>query len=153
MAGPSIFFEDFAAGDEKSFAPVTVTREDILDFAREWDPQPMHTDEAAAEAGILGGLSASGWHTCCVMMRRMCDEFLLDSSSMGAPGIEELRWLKPVRPGDTLTVHSTVLETRVSGRRPDMGIVRCRYEMTNQHGETVMSLTFPAMFGRRAAAS
>lgn len=150
MKTPTIFFEDFSVGDEMTLGPVTVGAEDIVDFARQWDPQAMHTDPDAAATTAMGGLVASGWHTCCVLMRMMCDDFLLDAASRGAPAVEEVRWLKPVRPGDTLTARRTVLETRGSRSRPDMGVVRSRYEISNQDGDTVMTIVFPGFFGRRA---
>ena len=145
------YFEDFEAGSVAEYGPKLVTREEIIAYASEFDPQPMHLDEEAARASMLGGLAASGWHTCAIAMRMMCDWFVLDSASMGAPGVDEVKWLKPVRPGDTLTLRRTVGETRVSKSRPDMGFVRFNYEMLNQTGETVMTLTTPAMLGRRNA--
>lgn len=152
MEDPSIWFEDLNPGDERELTAVTVTAEDISAFARQWDPQPMHLDEAAAADSFLGRLTASGWHSCCILMRQMCDSFLLDSSSMGSPGIEEVRWMRPVEPGDRLTGRQIVLDKRVSKKRPDLGIVRCRYELANQRGETVLSATFPAFFRCRQVA-
>ena len=101
-----------------------MTREEIVAFAAEFDPQPMHLDEAAASATMLGGLGASGWHTCCLLMRMIADGFILNSSSMGGPGVEEVRWLKPLRPGTRIRVRATVLETRASNSRPEMGLVK-----------------------------
>ena len=106
------------------YGPRLVTREEIVAFAAEFDPQPMHLDEAAASATLLGGLAASGWHICCLLMRIIADGFMLDSSSMGAPGIEEVRWLKPLRPGTQIRVRVTVLESRASNSRPDMGLTQ-----------------------------
>lgn len=131
------------------YGPRLVTREEIIAFAAQYDPQPMHLDEAAGQKSLLGGLSASGWHSCGIMMRMICDGFMLNSASMGAGGVEEVRWLRPVRAGDRLTLRVTVLETRISKSRPDMGIVRIRYEMMNAHAECVMTMVTPAMFGRR----
>jgi acyl dehydratase len=149
---PKFYFEDFAPGSVAQYGPRTVTREEMVEFAAEFDPQPMHLDEEAARASMLGGLSASGWHTCALAMRMMCDWFVLDSASMGAPGVDEVKWLKPVRPGDALTLRRTVLGTRVSNSRPEMGFVKFLYELVNQDGEKVMTLTTPAMLRRRAPA-
>lgn len=145
-------FEDFQVGDALPLAPHAVTPEAVTAFAAMFDPQPMHLDEAAARETLLGGLSASGWHTCAMFMRMMCDGFLLNSTSLGAPAVDTLKWLKPVRPGDTLTGRSIVLETRASKSRPDMGVVRFRHEIENQAGDIVMWMENPIMFARRAEA-
>jgi acyl dehydratase len=150
---PQFYFEDFAPGSVAQYGPRVVTREEIVAFAAEFDPQPMHLDEAAARASMLGGLSASGWHTCAILMRMCCDWFILDSASMGAPGVDEVKWLRPVRPGDALTLRRTVRDTRVSASRPEMGFVRFLYELINQRGEVAMTLTTPAMLSRRAPAA
>lgn len=147
---PRIHWEDFAAGSVAEFGPRLVTREEIVAFATEFDPQPFHLDDAAAKATLLGGLSASGWHTCAMLMRIMCDGFLLDSTSMGSPGVEEVKWLAPVRPGDSLTVRRTVLDARASQSRPEMGLVRFLFELFNADGIRVMTLTCTNMFARRA---
>lgn len=152
MTGTTRAFEDFTTGDTVVFHRVSVSREDILSFAAEWDPQPMHLDEEAGRAGLLGGLTGSGWHMICLLMRGMCEGFLLDSMSSGSPGVDEVRWLKPLRPGDDLTMRYTVLDARVSKSRPAIGIVRFRFEMTNQRDETVMTMENPIMFGRRREA-
>jgi acyl dehydratase len=144
-------WEDFEPGTVSEYGPRVVTREEIIAFAAEFDPQPMHLDVEAARATMLGGLAASGWHSCAMLMRMMTDGFLGDSSSMGAPGVDELRWLRPVRPGDTLTLRSEVLEKRGS-RRPERGFVKFRQALVNQSGETVLTLEFSAMFGRRIPA-
>lgn len=148
---PKFYWEDFAAGSVAEYGPRVVTREEIISFAAQFDPQPMHLDEEAARASMLGGLSASGWHTCALLMRMVCDWFVLDSSSMGAPGIDEVKWIRPVRPGDALTLRRTVLDTRASKSRPEMGFVTLRYELTNQSGEAVLTMVGPMMFRRRAA--
>jgi acyl dehydratase len=135
------------------YGPRRVTREEIVGFAAEFDPQPMHLDEEAARATMLGGLSASGWHACCILMRLLADGIVLNSSSMGAPGVDEVRWLRPIRPGDELTLRATVLETRVSNSRPDMGFVRCLFELRSTAGQTVMTLTSSLMMGRRGDGS
>ena len=145
------YFEDFHEGDVLPLGPRTVTREEIVAFAAEFDPQPFHMDEEAAKHTPLGGLAASGWHTAALFMRMMCDSYLLRTASMGAPGIEELRWLRPVRPGDTLAGTATVLSTRGSKNRPDMGIVHFLFELANQRREPVMRVRNPMFFARKAA--
>jgi acyl dehydratase len=146
---PRLYFEDFVPGTAAEYGPRTVTREEILAFAAEFDPQPMHLDDAAARATMLGGLAVSGWHSCCLMMRLMADGFLLDSSSQGSPGVGEVRWLKPVRPGDTLTLRASVKEARVSKSRPDVGLVKLLLELLNQRGETPVTCGTTILFGRR----
>jgi acyl dehydratase len=145
------YFEDFNAGLVIETAPRLVTREEIVAFAAEFDPQPMHLDEEAARNSILGGLAASGWHTCCLMMRMACDSFVLDSSSMGAPGVDEVKWIKPLRPSTHIRLRTTVLETRVSNSRPEMGFVKALMEVLGDDGEQVMTLTTSMIMGRRAA--
>ena len=144
-----LYFEDFTPGQAIEHGPRHVTREEILAFAAQYDPQPMHLDEEAGRNTLLGGLGASGWHTSSLMMRMICDSFLLDSTSMGAGGVEEVKWLIPVRPDDNLTLRTTVLDTRRSRSRPEMGIVRLHYELFNQHGDGVMIMIVPTMFGTR----
>jgi acyl dehydratase len=143
------YFDDFAPGQVFELGGRTVTKEDIVAFARDYDPQFLHVDEGAAAAGPFGGLIASGWHTGALWMRMYVDALLRDSVSMGSPGIEELRWLQPVRPGDTLHGRLTVLETAPSERRPDRGTVRSRGEMLNQRGEVVLTMVARGFFGRR----
>jgi acyl dehydratase len=144
-----LYFEDFKPGYTAQFGPRLVTREEIIAFAAQYDPQPMHLDEAAGQKSLLGGLGASGWHGCGIMMRMICDGFMLNSASMGAGTIEEVQWLRPIRPGDRLTLRLTILDARASRTRPELGIVRFRYEMFNAHEECVMTMVTPAMFGRR----
>jgi acyl dehydratase len=146
---PKLYWEDFQSGAVSVYGPRLVTREEIVAFAAEFDPQPMHLDEAAASATMLGGLGASGWHMCCLFMRIVADGFILDSSSMGAPGIEEVRWLKPLRPGTRVRVRAKVLETRLSKSRPEMGLVKLTYDMLDEADEILMQLTNIQMFGRR----
>jgi acyl dehydratase len=146
-----LHWEDFAKGDVAEYGPRTVTREEIVAFAAEFDPQPIHLDDTAARASMLGGLSASGWHTCAITMRMMADGFLLDSSSMGAPGVDEVRWLVPLRPDDRIVLRTTVLDTRVSRSRPELGFVTFRFELVNQGGTVVMRMTASLMLGRRSA--
>jgi len=148
---PKLYFEDFTPGQKIEYGPRLVTREEIIAFAAQYDPQPMHLDEEAGRHSMLGGLSASGWHTSSIMMRMICDSFVLNSSSMGAGSVEEVKWLKPVRPDDNLTLRTTVLEARRSQSRPEMGIVRLQYELFNQHDDRVMIMTVPNMFGTRDA--
>ncbi len=145
------YFEDFAPGQVLELGSRTISRESMLAFAREFDPQPFHVDEEAAKRSIYGGLLASGWHTCSLWMRILCDGLLTDTASLGSPGIDELRWLKPVRPGDTLSVRMTVLEAIASRSKPDRGLIRSLTEMRNQHGEVVLTARGLSLFGRRPA--
>jgi acyl dehydratase len=146
---PKLYWEDFQPGAVAVYGPRLVTREEIVAFAAEFDPQPMHLDEMAARATILGGLGASGWHMCCLFMRVIADGFVLNSSSMGGPGVEEVRWLKPLRPSTQIRVRATVVEARASKSRPDMGLVKFSYEMLDDADAALMVLTTTQMFGRR----
>jgi len=146
---PAQYFEDFRPGQTVELGSRTVTEEEIVAFARQWDPQPFHTDAEAARDSVFGGLIASGWHTGAMWMRLYVDSLLGGSASQGSTGVEELRWLAPVRPGDTLTGRLEVLEAVPSERRPDRGTVRIRAEMVNQDGVTVMSMMSRGHFGRR----
>lgn len=148
---PRYWWEDFPAGHVREFGHMPVTREATLAFAQAFDPQPFHLDDAAAEASLFGRLSASGWHTCAMTMRMMCDDYLLDAASLGSPGIDNLRWLKPVFPGDTLRGRLTVLAARPMNSRPDVGLVQSRWEIFNQHGDAVLSMEGWGMFRRRPA--
>ena len=141
----TLAFEDFKPGHFGTFGPRHVTREEILGFAAEFDPQPMHLDETAARETLLGGLGASGWHICCLLMRIIADGFVLNSGSMGAPGIDEARWLKPLRPGTRIRVRTTVLDKRVSNSRPERGFVRFRMEVLDEQDETISELSFSQM--------
>jgi len=145
------YFEDFAPGQVLELGSRTISRESMLAFAREFDPQPFHVDEEAAKRSIYGGLLASGWHTCSLWMRILCDGLLTDTASLGSPGIDELRWLKPVRPGDTLSVRMTILEAIPSRSKPDRGLLRSLTEMRNQHGEIVLTARGLSLLGRRPA--
>lgn len=149
MTEPKYFWEDFKVGESVEFGSKHVTREEILEFAGEFDPQPFHLDEEAAKKSILGGLCASGWHSCAMLMRMMCDAFILDSASLGAPGVDEVRWSKPVYVDDVLTVKRTCVDRRASKSRPEMGLTRFSYEVFNQKRETVMTMVGWAMYGRR----
>ncbi len=146
-----LYFEDFPAGDVRESAPRTVTREEMLTFARAYDPQPFHLDEGAAQRSIYGGLIGSGWLTVAVMMRLLWDTLLQDAVSLGSPGADEIRWLKPVRPGDTLRARFTVVEGVPSRSRPDRGVLRTFTEMLNQRDEVVMTVRGLGMFARRPA--
>ena len=144
-----LYFEDFQVGHVAVYGDKLVTPEEIKEFASEFDPQPMHLDEEAAKHTLVGGLCASGWHTCAMMMRIVADGYLLNSSSMGAPGVEEIRWLAPVRPGDRLRVRTTILDLREPKSRPDFGFVRTKFEVLNGKDEVVMHSTTNMMMGRR----
>jgi acyl dehydratase len=149
---PKLYWEDFKPNVVSVYGPRRVSREEIVAFAAEFDPQPMHLDEAAAGATLLGGLAASGWHSCCLIMRMLADGFILDSSSMGGPGVDEMRWLKPLRPGTQVRLRVTVLERRVSKSRPAMGLTKFRYELIDEADGCIASMVATAMFGRREAA-
>ena len=146
-----LHFEDFSVGQVIDLGRRTLTEAEIIDFARQFDPQPFHVDRDAAAASHFGGIVASGWHTCSVLMRQIVDELLLKSVSHGSPGVDEIRWLKPVRPGDTLNMTMRVVEAIPSKSRPDRGVLKCEYQGVNQHGETVVTLKTLGMFGRRPA--
>jgi acyl dehydratase len=143
------YFEDFTDGETIELGSFAYSEQEIVEFARQYDPQPMHTDIVAARNSIYGGLIASGWQTVTGYMRKLVDEIMRDSDSLGSPGIDHLRWLKPVRPGDTLRARFTVLEARPSNSRPDRGIVRSRGEVLNQKDEVVMDVEAVNFFGRR----
>ena len=145
-----IYFEDFQVGQVYELGSYTVSEEQILTFAREFDPQPFHVDSVLAAESIYGGIRASGLHTASIFMRLLYDGLVCRSASMGSPGQDELRWLRPVRPGDTLTARGTVEELIPSKSKPDRGLVRKSYEVLNQHGEKVMTMRGLGMFGRRS---
>ena len=144
------FFEDFRPGDLTDTGSVTVTKEEIIAFARQFDPQPFHIDEEAARRSPFGGLIASGWHTASLCMRLVVALLGPDSGSLGSPGVDELRWLKPVRLGDELSVRAEVLEANPSRSKPDRGLVKFRYTMRNQNGEEVMTMIALGLVLRRA---
>lgn len=143
------YWEDFEVGDVIEFGSRTLSKEEIIAFAKEYDPQPFHIDEEAAKDTIFQGLAASGWQTGAIYMRMLVDDLLSKTVSMGSPGVEEMRWLKPVRPGDTLRARFTVLEANASKSRPNMGVLRSKAEVLNQSDEVVMSLVAIGFFGRR----
>jgi len=149
LSDPKLAFEDFQPGRRFALGPRVVTAEEIIEFAREFDPQPMHVDEAAGRASILGGLAASGWHTSALFMRMMAESFLVNSFSQGAPGVDFMEWRKPVLAGDTLSGHSTVIESRALRSRPGIGMVKFRHEVENQKGELVCLSENSIMFAMR----
>jgi acyl dehydratase len=149
MTARTYYLEDFTPGMVLEFGGLEVTEEEIIGFARRYDPQPFHVDAEAGRASIFGGLCASGWHTTAMMMRMWVDNFLSPEASLGSPGIDELRWLKPVFPGDRLRCRVEVLETTPSRSRPFMGSVRQRTEVLNQKDEVVLRVTAIGLFRRR----
>jgi acyl dehydratase len=143
------YFEDYTPGIVATYGHIEMTEDAILDFARQFDPQSMHTDPTVAANGPFGGLIASGWHTSAVMMRIIADHYLNSASSLASPGVDELRWLKPVRPGDTLAVRFTVLRAVPSRSKPDRGVVYTGIEVLNQHDDAVMTVTTMNLVRRR----
>jgi acyl dehydratase len=143
------WWEDFTAGRVFEHGARALSEDDIVRFAREWDPQRYHVDPQAAAKTPFGGLIASGWQSCGVLMRLMCDAYLNESSCIGSPGIDEIRFLKPVRPGDTLRFRSTVLEASPSASKPERGNVRFRWELLNQRDEVVLSMLGRQLYLRR----
>ncbi|HYC41428.1 MAG TPA: MaoC family dehydratase [Noviherbaspirillum sp.] len=143
------YFEDFEPGKTIEVGSRTVSEEEIIEFATKYDPQPFHVDQDAAGKSIYGGIIASGWHTCGMIMRLMVDGLLKEAASLGSPGVDEIRWIKPVRGGDTLHVTTTPLEVKPSASKPDRGVVVTLWEAKNQHGEVVATIKGMGMFGRR----
>lgn len=146
-----LYFEDFPVGEIVEYGDRLVTEAEIVAFARQFDPQTFHLDAEAAKDSQIGGLIASGWHTASLLMRMNCDEFLLRSASQGAPGVEEVRWVKPVRPGERLHVRRTTLSARVSKSRPDLGVVEFQFEVLNADGDVMMLQKNACFIGRRPA--
>ena len=146
-------FEDFQVGEVIEAGPVTVTADAIKAFAARFDPQPMHLDEGATQNAVVDGLLASGLHVVCMLMRLLADGMLRDSTSMGSPGVDEVRYLAPVRPGDRLTLRLEIVDKRASKSRPEMGILNLRSHLVNQDGKPVLRLTGPMMLGRWQAAT
>jgi len=142
-------WEDFVPGAVEIYGPRLVTREEIVAFAAEFDPQPMHLDEAAASATLLGGLAASGWHSCCLLMRMLADGILLGAAGMGAPGVDQVRWLKPLRPGTQIRLRATVLEMRASTSRAERGFVKFLFELLDEQDAVLIDLTCSQMIVRR----
>jgi acyl dehydratase len=145
----TLLFEDFKHGHLGRFGPRRVTREEIIDFAAEFDPQPMHLNEEAASRSMLKGLSGSGWHLCSITMRMMFDGFIGRTASLGSPGVNELRWLAPLRPEDELVLDVEVTETRVSRSRPATGIVMFKAVVSNAAGQALCEMTSPIIVQRR----
>jgi acyl dehydratase len=146
------WFEDYPEGAVFDIGEIAVDEQEVLEFARRFDPQPFHTDPEAAAASHFGGIIASGWHTASLMMRLLATNFLSPVSSLGSPGVDELRWLQPVRPGDVLQGRVTVLSARRSASKPDRGVIESRIEMQNQRGETVFSTRAVSLLRCRADA-
>jgi acyl dehydratase len=147
----TLTYEDFSPGRFGSYGPRHVTREEILAFAAEFDPQPMHLDEEAAKRSMLKSLSGSGWHLCSIMMRMMCDGYIGNTASLGSPGVSELKWLAPLRPGDDLMLDVDVVEARVSRSRPETGIVTFKCTVRNAAGQALCEMTSPIIVKRREA--
>ena len=144
------YYEDIAVGDARSFGAYEVTREEVMEFAGKYDPQPFHLDDAAAAATHFGRLSASGWHTCSMTMAMMVENMKSErSAGLGSPGVDQLRWIKPVYPGDTLRCETEIIEKRRSASRPEMGIFKSRIRTFNQHGDVVLEMVSNALIATR----
>jgi acyl dehydratase len=143
------YFEDFFPGQVIELGTRTVSEAEIIAFATQFDPQPFHVDHEAAEASIFGGVIASGWHTCSMMMRLVVDGMMNESSALGAPGLDSVRWILPVRAGDTLSVSYLTTKVKASGSRPERGVVWSTWKATNQHGDLVCTVEGMCMFGKR----
>ena len=146
------YFEEYVDGAVHDFGPIAVKESEVVDFAKRFDPQPFHMNPELAKHSIYGGLIASGWHSASLMMRLFVEHYLSHVASLGSPGVDELRWLKPVRPGDTLRLSATVLESAPSGKQANRGTVLFRWDTLNQNGEVVLSMRGRQMFLRRAPA-
>lgn len=143
-------FEDYQPGASGTYGPIAVDADEVFDFATQFDPQPIHIDKDAAAEGPFGGIIASGWHTAALAMRLCVDHFISHTASLGGPGVDELRWTAPVRPGDSLMLHATVLEAKPSSSKPDRGLLRTRIEVSNQDDVIVMTMTVMNLVKRRA---
>lgn len=146
------YFDDFVPGQESELGSRTVTEDEIIAFARQFDPQPFHVDQEAAAQSIYGGVIASGWHTCALMMRMVLDGMRCEEASMGSPGLDGVRWLHPVRAGDTLSLRHVTKEVKPSASKPDRGVVFTTWIATNQHGQQVCTIDGRAMFKKRSTA-
>ena len=135
------YFEDYEVGSTRAYGPILMTQPEIIEFASRFDAQPIHTDPDFAQTGPYGGLIASGWHTASASWGLIATQYFDPVSSLGGPGVDELRWVRPVRPGDQLMVHLTVVEARVSASKPDRGVIRSAIEVRAQDGRTVMTFT------------
>jgi acyl dehydratase len=149
----TLYWEDLLPGSVRDLGTVSVDAQQIKEFAAKYDPQPFHLDEEAGRQSMFGALAASGWQTACLAMRLTVDNMLRHTDSKGSPGLDSLKWLKPVYPGDVLNLRHTILESRPLKSRPDTGLVRSRWEMFNQHGDKVLEMEGYGMFGRRSPAS
>jgi len=150
MNGQARYFEDFSVGQKLAFGHYEVTREEIVEFAREFDPQPHHLDDEAGARSMLGGLAASGWHICAMAMRMCCDALFVPGAARGGAGVEDCRWLKPVKPGDVLRMEVEILELRAHPRRP-VGFVTMRWDLFNQREQVARIVTTP-LFATRGGA-
>jgi acyl dehydratase len=148
-----LYLEDFVPGSVHEFGPAVVDEAEIIEFARRYDPQLIHTDPEWARTGPFGGLIASGWHTAAIAMRLLVEQYLPTAASLASPGIDELRWLRPVRPGDELRVRVTVIETRPSRSKPDRGLLRSRIEVLEPDGSAVMTMIGMNIVRRRPGAT
>ncbi len=146
---PSVYFEDFVPGQSAVYGPFHLSKDMLVDFSRRYDPLPFHLDEEAAKGTFAGRLTASGWQSCSILMRIIADGFMNDSSSCGSPGIDEVKWLKPVLPDDTLSVRADVWDIKASRSKPDIGLVKFHFALLNQLKETVATETAWVIFGRR----
>jgi acyl dehydratase len=147
------FFEDYTAGRAYDLGTTTVSESQIIEFAKQFDPQPFHLDPAKATATQFRGIIASGWHTIGLAMRLYVDQFLSHVASQGSPGVEDIRWPSPLRPGDRMRVRATILETRPSRSKPDRGVVRARIEASNQMDDLVLSMVVVSLLGCRQKSS
>jgi len=147
------FFEDYESGRVYEFGDISVSEQDIISFARQFDPQDFHLDPAKAARHPFGGIVASGWHSVSLAMRLYVDHYLSHVASLGSPGVDDVRWPNPLRPGDTLRIRVTILETRPSRSKPDRGIVRARVEAINQKDRPILSMVVVSLLGRRQESS
>ncbi|AGC43650.1 MaoC domain-containing protein [Myxococcus stipitatus DSM 14675] len=143
------YFEDFQPGETSEAGPYVISREEIIAFAKQFDPQPFHLSDEGGREGIFGGIIASGWHTASICHKLVVEHLLKGSASLGSPGLDELRWLRPVRPGDALTARFEVVSTTPSRSKADRGAIKFRFEVRNQSGEVVMTEIANALFSRR----
>jgi acyl dehydratase len=144
-----LHWEDLHDSGRMEMGKHTFTEAEIIAFARQFDPQPFHVDPEAAKSSFFGGLIASGWHTCSMAMRLMVDKYVSRSASLGSPGLDNIRWLAPVRAGDTITYYRDTIGARASASKPEIGLLQSRWEAVNQRGETVMTMEGWGMFRRR----
>jgi len=153
MAAPAFdfYWEDFPVGQERDMGRHRFTEEEIVTFARQYDRQRFHVDPRSASETLFGGLIASGWHTCAIAMRGMCDAYLTRSACLGSPGLDSLRWLKPVRPGDEIMFRARVLESRPSSSKPELGLTKFLWDAVNSSGEQVLAMEGWQLFARRTA--